>query len=182
MDYTELSQQIEDGISIHKLADYHNKAPATIRYWLQKYSLKTRNLSFGQGYNKTKQSTTSTDTTKYCPACDTWKLHSEFYTRRARKDSLMGWCRVCSKQSALKRQHEVKQQAVEYKGGCCQKCGYAKYIGALDFHHLDPASKDPSWAVMKTSSLKTLKPELDKCILLCANCHRETHALQRSVN
>lgn len=73
-----------------------------------------------------------------------------------------------------KRNHDLKRRAVEYKGGCCQVCGYSKFLGALEFHHTDPAQKD--WTVAKNHrAWESLKPELDKCTLLCSNCHKEEH-------
>ena len=75
------------------------------------------------------------------------------------------------------RQRKYKQQALDYKGGKCQVCGYCKYQGALDFHHLDPSQKDIEMSRFSKFPLsEDGKKELDKCILLCANCHREAHA------
>jgi predicted HNH restriction endonuclease len=65
---------------------------------------------------------------------------------------------------------------VEYKGGSCVKCGYKKCIGALEFHHIDPSKKDFTLSHLKSSKFDDkIKNELDKCILVCANCHREIH-------
>lgn len=70
----------------------------------------------------------------------------------------------------------VKIKAVEYKGGKCNKCGYNKCLGAMEFHHLDPKEKDFSIGNKGyTRSWDKVKEELDKCVLLCANCHREEH-------
>ena len=64
---------------------------------------------------------------------------------------------------------------VEYKGGKCEVCGYDKCIEALEFHHIDETTKE--FAVSgSTKSLDRQKAEADKCIMLCANCHRELHA------
>ena len=68
-----------------------------------------------------------------------------------------------------------KVELVEYKGGKCEKCGYSKCVNALEFHHLDPNEKDFGISG-KTWSLERLKKEVDKCILLCSNCHREIHS------
>ncbi len=67
-----------------------------------------------------------------------------------------------------------KQQAVEYKGGKCELCGYSKSLAALDFHHRDPDGKDFQIAGTRRT-IEGLQAELDKCSLLCANCHREEH-------
>jgi len=67
--------------------------------------------------------------------------------------------------------------SLEYKGGKCCKCGYDKCVGALEFHHINPDEKEfgPGHNG-HTRSWKRVKKELDKCILVCANCHREIHA------
>jgi len=67
--------------------------------------------------------------------------------------------------------------SLEHKGKCCQICGYSRCPEALEFHHLDNSSKDFGISNKGyTRSWKKIKEELDKCILLCANCHREIHA------
>ena len=58
----------------------------------------------------------------------------------------------------------------------CKICGYDRCFAALDFHHLDPSTKEFVVAEMKNYSLARLKNEIDKCVLICANCHREVHA------
>ncbi|QEG09033.1 HNH endonuclease [Aeromonas phage 4_4572] len=66
--------------------------------------------------------------------------------------------------------------AVDYKGGKCEKCGYDKFIGALEFHHLNPEQKDFSLGDKGyTRSWDKIKDELDKCIMVCSNCHKEIH-------
>jgi predicted DNA-binding protein YlxM (UPF0122 family) len=73
------------------------------------------------------------------------------------------------------RRQKLKEMSVEYLGGKCMKCGYNKCIAALDFHHRDPNEKE--FSVSKYQNLSWLKImiELDKCDLLCSNCHRELH-------
>lgn len=68
----------------------------------------------------------------------------------------------------------TKIKLVDYKGGCCSICGYNKSINALQFHHLDPTKKDFQISG-KSLSFERLKLEVDKCILVCANCHLEIH-------
>jgi len=79
--------------------------------------------------------------------------------------------------AVAKRRRKIKSMAIEYKGGKCQLCGYMKYQGALDLHHLNAAEKDFGIADKGyTRSWEKVKTELDKCILVCANCHREVEA------
>jgi len=74
--------------------------------------------------------------------------------------------------AVAKRRRKIKTLSIEYKGGRCQVCGYSKYQGALDLHHL--GNKEFGIADKGyTRSWDKVKSELDKCVLVCANCHRE---------
>ena len=78
-------------------------------------------------------------------------------------------------EAVKKRRKKLKELAVKYKGGKCCICGYNKCLEALEFHHL--GNKDFGFSSRGiTRSWNKLKKELDKCILVCANCHRELHA------
>ena len=75
-----------------------------------------------------------------------------------------------------KKRIKTKLFCIDYKGGKCEKCGYSKCSSALDFHHINSLEKDfPISQAYRKSKVNLIK-ELDKCQLLCANCHRETHA------
>jgi len=81
------------------------------------------------------------------------------------------------KQAVAKRRKDVKVMLVKYKGGKCMNCGYRKSIEALEFHHINERKKQFGISGQGlTRSWKSVKQEADKCILLCANCHRELHA------
>lgn len=85
-------------------------------------------------------------------------------------------CVKCRSEAVQKRRDKTKELLVEYKGGKCQICGYDRCINALEFHHLNPDEKDFGIASKGyTRSLETNKKEVDKCILVCSNCHREIH-------
>jgi hypothetical protein len=62
------------------------------------------------------------------------------------------------------------------KGGKCSICGYNKCMQALEFHHLDPNQKDIGVSTNLSTNFDKLKKEVEKCILVCANCHREIHS------
>ena len=75
-----------------------------------------------------------------------------------------------------KRRRKLKSMAVELKGGKCQICGYNKYLGALSFHHLDESGKSFDLSTKGlTRSWARIKEEVNKCVLVCENCHREIH-------
>ena len=70
----------------------------------------------------------------------------------------------------------TKIKLIEYKGGQCEVCGYNKRIpSAYDFHHSDPREKIFGISNGNTLGIETMKKEVDKCILLCKNCHAEIH-------
>lgn len=85
--------------------------------------------------------------------------------------------RIKAKHSRDTREYrkDIKRKLVEYKGGKCQICGYNKCIDALDFHHINQEEKEYNISG-GTKSFERLKKEVDKCILVCSNCHREIHA------
>ncbi|MFA6494923.1 MAG: hypothetical protein WC246_00960 [Candidatus Paceibacterota bacterium] len=78
--------------------------------------------------------------------------------------------------AVAKRRRKIKLMAIEYKGGKCQVCGYDKYPGALDLHHVNGKKSFGIGDKGYTRSWEKIKQELDKCILVCANCHREIEA------
>jgi 5-methylcytosine-specific restriction endonuclease McrA len=78
--------------------------------------------------------------------------------------------------AVAKRRRKIKLMAIEYKGGECQICGYKKYPGALDLHHISGQKSFSIGDKGYTRSWERTKEELDKCILVCANCHRELEA------
>ncbi len=78
-------------------------------------------------------------------------------------------------QAVMDWRKRKKKELVQYKGGKCEICGYNKSINVLQFHHINPEEKDFTIG-SKSYSLEKLKREVDKCILLCANCHIEIHS------
>jgi len=82
-------------------------------------------------------------------------------------------------EKVARRRKKIKELAVAYKGGKCEICGYNRCIAALEFHHKDPTQKEFGIASKGyTRSWERVKAELDKCQLVCSNCHRELETLQ----
>ena len=88
---------------------------------------------------------------------------------------------LCNSCRTTLRREKLKKEAIEYLGGKCQICGYDKCIAVLDFHHKDPKEKSFALNKMSMHSKDKIIEELNKCILLCANCHRELHAQDYSI-
>lgn len=79
-------------------------------------------------------------------------------------------------ESAKKISREQKRLAVEYKGGKCVDCNGVFHQSVYDFHHVNPSDKDYHVSTfLSARGFEAAKEELDKCVLLCCNCHRIRH-------
>lgn len=129
---------------------------------------------------------------RYCLTCSPFGEHN---TRKL-CESIGSICEKCGKEYEYKRskghrkhlcnsclthlcQRKKKKKAVDHYGGKCTKCGYDRCIDALEFHHLRDKDESASYVVMKWS-WERAKKELDKCQLVCSNCHREIHNEKRN--
>lgn len=149
MDRQILADLVERAFSTRKIAKELGLSQTAVRYWLVKYDLKT-------GVKHCCRICGTTD-----PARFTKGRYSE--------------CRKCRVRFQVGRYRKYKAKMVAYKGGCCEICGYNKCLGSLDFHHKDPNEKDPRWKRMRSWTFERVKKELDKCMLVCRNCHGEIH-------
>lgn len=131
---------------------------------------------------------------KYCLKCSPFKKHRAWkldqgYVTQERFGEREFVCKTCGKQSKTKSRNTEcnacrtrktrernKKKAIEYKGGKCSVCGYDRYYGSLDFHHKDPSIKEFTVSQGWQCSWDKLKKEIDKCELVCSNCHGEIHA------
>ena len=77
-------------------------------------------------------------------------------------------------ESVILWRKRTKIKLIEYKGGECEICGYNTCMRALSFHHKNPSEKDFTISG-KSLSFEKLKEEVDKCMLVCSNCHCEIH-------
>lgn len=90
------------------------------------------------------------------------------------------YCSACYNKQRWGRWRKRKIEAVDQLGGVCSKCGWAPNApyeyAAMDFHHLDPSTKEKPLADLWLAKKEVREAELAKCVLLCANCHRIHHA------
>lgn len=98
------------------------------------------------------------------------KICGREYVYNRKKGHTRTKCNTCM---VNLRRFKVKLRCVEYKGGKCERCGYDKCNEALEFHHLDQAEKDFGISGSHCRKWSDIEKELDKCIMLCSNCHRE---------
>lgn len=89
-------------------------------------------------------------------------------------------CKACwNKRTTKTGQDKVNQLKAE-RGGCCSKCGYDRCADALEFHHIDPTQKEFHLGDRRGLGLDKLRAEMDKCILVCRNCHTEIHSAMKT--
>ena len=79
-------------------------------------------------------------------------------------------------QAVTRARKKVIALAKEAHGNRCKRCGYSTCLAALEFHHIDPANKEFGICDGQSRSLTRVLTEAKKCVMLCANCHRELHS------
>ncbi len=160
----QLEPLVEEGRSIREIAVALEVSPATVRHWLARHGLRTRPRHYSLR-GEAKPGTL----TREC-ALHGWTTYVRIGGSRYR-------CGRCNTESVAARRRRIKEILVKEAGGACLACGFAEYIGALHFHHVDPATKAFSISVQGvTRSLRRAREEAGKCVLLCANCHAMVEA------
>jgi len=121
---------------------------------------------------------------KICKRCNLPKPAVEFYAALKRSEVTdKSWvgrdshCIPCRIKYAYGRREARKRQAVAHLGGKCLDCGLVDIPDVYDFHHLDPSTKDGAISNLINRSWARIVVELEKCVLLCAVCHRKRHAV-----
>ena len=123
--------------------------------------------------------------TKQCKNCKGVFDREQFYKLTGTQykptwDCRDSFCKSCRIVYSTERRQGIKSKAIEYKGGKCEDCGIVSSNEnqiIFDFHHLDPAQKEISFGKSNVQFEK-LRVELDKCVILCSNCHRLRHHQQ----
>jgi hypothetical protein len=166
LDRDELATYLRAGFSIRDMAEATNRSITTVRHWLRRYGLQTYRSELRVASNQARSDGLTTPTLR----CDT---HG--WTRFAQRGADPTYrCLRCRSEAVTRRRRRVKARLVEEAGGACIACGYARHIGALQFHHVDPTEKRFAIASVGSAlSLDRARAEVSKCVLLCANCHAE---------
>lgn len=161
-DRDELRTLAEDGATVGEIAQRLDRNSSTVRYWLRRYAIGTvdprrKRLRASGGSRFAVFECSRHGVTEFV-------LEGRGYYR----------CKRCRAAAVAKRRRVVKRQLVEEAGGACVLCGYDRWIGALQFHHVNPEQKKFHIAQRGYSrSLARSRAEASKCTLLCANCHAE---------
>jgi len=119
---------------------------------------------------------------KVCSLCKEDKAASLYANDTRHSDGLSSQCRRCQLDAKKVKRIQNKYKAVEYKGGCCNRCGQMfECLDVYDFHHRNPSEKEQSLNNLVNSNWNNIVKELDKCDLLCSNCHKITHWELRNI-
>ena len=103
---------------------------------------------------------------------------SQFYSQNGHRGGVMSLCKSCFNAYCIERWRLRKIKYIEYMGGKCKHCGIElteNNYSIFDFHHKDPTSKEFVWTKLRLLKEEKIIEELNKCQLLCANCHRLVH-------
>ena len=168
IDRDALTIAVEVGQTLKEMAEAFDRDISTVRYWLQRYGMRA------SGGARRRQ------------AREARRLGLRYIERRCSKHGMTRFaldsrgvyrCMKCRGENVSTWRRRAKRRLVEEAGGRCQICGYDRYMGALQFHHIDPSQKSFLLSMRGcTRSIEKLRAEAAKCQLLCANCHAEVEA------
>ena len=126
---------------------------------------------------------------KCCGKCGVEKPQLDFCKDSTKADGFCWQCKVCDvlkrkKPAALEiRKFKIaetrktnKLRAIKHLGGACKKCNGVFHHASFDFHHIKVGSKEKEPSKLMRGLWENIVKEIDKCVLLCSNCHREVHA------
>jgi len=121
---------------------------------------------------------------KKCSTCNKIKNIVEFYPRKESSDGYRPCCKECdsntNKKRSTNRRKIYRKLIHKLKINGCAICGYSKCDRALDFHHVNPQDKEFQVAQAAFNRKNnSITKELNKCILLCKNCHAEIEQKER---
>jgi transposase-like protein len=159
-----LEALVQSGRSIREIAEELDVSASTVRHWLTRYGLRTRPRNYSRRGDPK-------------PSAITRECALHGWTKFGRIGGARYRCAKCNAESVATRRRRIKEILVKEAGGECLLCGFARYIGALQFHHVDPGSKEFSLGRDGVArSLRRAREEARKCVLLCANCHAMVEA------
>jgi transposase len=158
-----LEELLAADMSLREIASHVDRSLATVRYWMSRYGLKARAHRHDVPHDGAREATLE------CRqhGMTSFVLEGRGYYR----------CKRCRLERVGRRRRTIKGRLVAEAGGKCVICGYCRCHRALQFHHLDPNTKEFHLGhAGVTRSLARSRAEARKCLLLCANCHAEVEA------
>lgn len=110
--------------------------------------------------------------TKTCSKCGMSFPLEKFYSKGNR---LRNECSVCFSRYISDCHLAKKLALIEFLGGSCQRCHRTCHPAAYHFHHTDPSTKEFDWNRLQRRSIKNILREIQKCVLICGECHAIEH-------
>jgi transposase len=164
--HAELEPLVNEGLTIEGIAQRLGMGDTTVRHWLRRHGLQTQRAQRRTALSHLHRSG-KREVEAECEKHGQTRHVSVASERRLR-------CAKCRAEAVSRRRRKVKEILVSEAGGRCVLCGYVRHSAALQFHHVDPATKSFGLGVRGiTRSIAKLREEASKCVLLCANCHAE---------
>jgi len=165
LDREVLEAAVEEGLTLNEMAAELDRSVSTIRYWLARFELQATG-----GARRREARVGRERGLRYIER----HCLRHGMTRFILENRGSYRCMKCRQANVVAWRRRTKRLLVEEAGGKCLICGYDRYPGALQFHHLDPTKKSFGLAMRGyTRSISELRAEAAKCRLLCANCHAE---------
>ena len=177
IDIKEFTQYLLEGKTVKELQEIFNCSRTSITDFKRKHGL--------VGLSPNSKKIDRDNGTKTCISCNAVLPLTDFYSNGRTSAGLIKYkptCKYCENSS---RKHSFKNLIFDYLDSQnrkyeCSKCSYTGEYGSLDFHHINPNEKrfnigetNPKGSI--DTFIDKVIPELEKCVLLCPNCHRQEH-------
>jgi transposase len=159
-----LEPLVAQAYTVEQIAEQLGFGATTVRYWLRRHGLTTARTVAPAPEDRPRE---------ILRRCRRHGVTVHLLTARGKRYR----CKRCRAEAVSARRRRVKLALVAEAGGACCLCGYERYPGALQFHHLHPSEK--SFAIADRGlarSMERARAEARKCVLVCANCHAELEA------
>lgn len=162
-----LAALVANDLTVAEIASRVDRSTTTVRYWLRFYDLSTSRAARRRAGG--------------VPGAVRAKTQTRICRKHGRTEYVLrgaGYrCRRCASDAVTAYRRSVKRRLVKEAGESCRLCGYDRCVAALEFHHIDPATKRFSLSLKGVArAFETVREEAAKCVLLCSNCHAEVEA------
>jgi len=156
-------------MTTRQIAEELGRSQTTVNYWLRRHGLSGRR---GHGRRAAALAAVEDGSCTFEYECRRHGI-TNFYVFKDGRSR----CGKCNSAAVQRRREATKETLVQERGGRCALCGYRRYIGALQFHHVNPREKKFGISTGGiTRAIARAREEAAKCVLLCANCHAEVEA------
>lgn len=173
MNKEELENLLNEGKSTYEIAAMiGHKSNSTVRMLMKRYGLKSKAKA---GQKTTRNSSVDVDGKLQCVRCRESFTADNFIKRKDRDNTYHSYCKACMNKDVSGRYVNLKSKLIKIMGDKCSRCDKSYSLSVYSFHHTEPEHKDFNLGDKRYNSVESVMKELDKCILVCQNCHAEIH-------